>query len=410
MKSKLLSNFLNLSFIQLLALFFPFFTYPFIIEKIGSVLFGTVIIAQVVVSYLQVIVIFGTDITLVRKAASEGENEIKNFFIAAVMFRFVLCIISLVILLVLLITLQLDAYLYLITSFILLEALFSLRWYYHGKQIIHIYTLFHFLSKVSSFILIFLLINEDSTVYELALINFFIPFLFSFLLFVFTFFKIKVSFRTFKISEALLIFNESKSVFFSNILSMAKDKTSILIVGYVINPSLVVYFDLAVKLSNVISSIFSSFSSAIYPILSSNFDLNYYRKNSTYVFTGAIFIALLVILIPYKLSGLLQLIMSVDISPMSAYSYLFGIMIFVRSHSYYQGLCYLMAQKKSRLYTSTLISSSFLYLITIPVIFLFKEPSFQHIAIHSSCILAFEYLHRFLIIRNIDKNESFSVL
>ncbi|HFP1840442.1 TPA: oligosaccharide flippase family protein, partial [Escherichia coli] len=63
---KVLGNFLNLTLLQLSTMVAQILTYPYLNRTLGSEIYGEIILQQIIVFHLQMIVFFGTDLSVVR--------------------------------------------------------------------------------------------------------------------------------------------------------------------------------------------------------------------------------------------------------------------------------------------------------------------------------------------------------
>ena len=67
---KIIENFSYLSALQIFSMITPLVTYPYLVKTLGEVIYGTVVFAQAVVTYFNILVIFGFNFT-----AAKGDNR-----------------------------------------------------------------------------------------------------------------------------------------------------------------------------------------------------------------------------------------------------------------------------------------------------------------------------------------------
>ena len=67
---KIIENFSYLSVLQILSMITPLITYPYLVKTLGEVIYGTVVFVQAVVTYFNILVIFGFNFT-----AAKGDNR-----------------------------------------------------------------------------------------------------------------------------------------------------------------------------------------------------------------------------------------------------------------------------------------------------------------------------------------------
>lgn len=392
--NKLINNFINLSVIQAASMLLQILIYPYLNNVIGPVNYGVIIYQQIIVLFLQVFVIFGTDLTSISLVSKHKYNRKKLSIIfskiiygrtilaAVISFFYVIYIIKNDI-----------PNIFLINIIFLFESAFSSKWFFHGVQNLKPYTLFFVIFRLLGVLSTFILVVEINDWKLVVLINALVSLLTSILLFFYM--KRNVNFVIIKVRNVIVFFLYSKELFFTNLMSQIKDRSGGIIIAHVLGLELLVYYDFCIKIVGVISSFLSSVSAACYPNFTEKFSIVSFDKISRKLIVISAIPFILLFLFGKEISQLINFLININIYPISSILYVFGVMIFVRSHGYYLGLCYLMVHNKRKEYSKTLIYSSVIY---ITMILLYSIQSVKTLNLFGAVLTAsllFEYLHRY---------------
>lgn len=72
----IISNLSYLSLLELLGLFFPLITYPYLIKVLGKDTYGAVVMAQSIAAYLVIMVNFGFNVSAAKDVSKKRNNHI----------------------------------------------------------------------------------------------------------------------------------------------------------------------------------------------------------------------------------------------------------------------------------------------------------------------------------------------
>ena len=389
-----LNNFINLSSIQIITTVVQIMLYPFLIGVLGAQEYGKIVFAQLSITYFQVFVVFGTDLTAVSLVSGgKDQKELTTSFSQVFFGRLLLAFVAIVIYFSGFFYFDIEV-IFLFFIFAILEPVFTTRWYYHGRESLSHFSVPLVASRLITSLIIFLLVDEQGDrdlVIVLLSVGYFLGVLIPFvLLHVSGVRLVKV-----KAEEVYKLFINSSRLFFTNILSIAKDRTSGIIIGLAISFELLAFYEFTMRIANVISSFLASFSASFYPGFCKKFDVELYRKASKVVFLLSILPLTFLILFPTYIVFIINFIMDINLNNIADVFYFFGILIFVRGHAHFIGLCCLMANKQEKSYTSTLIYSSLLFFLLVVLLVILDELSMELICLIYSVSLLFEYIHRF---------------
>ena len=134
---KIIENFSYLSVLQILSLITPLITYPYLVKTLGEVMYGTVVFAQAVVTYFNILVVFGFNFTAARDVSLHRDNPKKlNEIISAVtIIKTLFLIVSLLLISgYMLYVSQIDYILYYLSFWICLNEILFPTWFFQGIE------------------------------------------------------------------------------------------------------------------------------------------------------------------------------------------------------------------------------------------------------------------------------------
>ncbi|PSU96070.1 hypothetical protein C0W80_18345 [Photobacterium leiognathi subsp. mandapamensis] len=405
LRNKVLKNFFNLAGVQLALTVLQLLLYPYMVKVIGDDRYGQVILMQSYALLLQVLVIFGTDLGAIRSISKQSNSKKRLEYIFLTVFEgrliiaFFMCILYLIGINIWDVDLAYCFYI-----FTILEAAFTTKWFFHGLQKLQYYTIPFVLGKSITIILLFLFIkkNQDWDLYPLIFS------LTSFMVCLISFFiaKVKYSINAKKIKFKIIVkrFLNSKDLFLTNVISTVKDRTAIIFIAHIIGDKYVVYYDFAYKVSDMLSSLLSSFSASLYPSFVADFKVEKFEMYYKIIFVVSIIPLIILSLFSNEIIQLIDIIIGLNLEPIQSIYWLFGSIIFVRGFGYYIGLCYLMVKGQSKLYSRSLILSGVTYILAMSFIVILDLNGLVYISIGVFVSLSIELIDRFLMYKKI-RNE-----
>lgn len=267
-----------------------------------------------------------------------------------------------------------------------------MRWYYHGIQELNKFTIPFTIIRFAGVLFTFIIVNDANDWYKVIIITVIFPFLSVIYSWALYFKSHKIKYVSFKYVYKL--FTDSSSLFITNLVSVIKDRSGGIFISFLLGPSSLVLYEFCIKIVGVISSLASSVSAALYPSFSKNINPYIFMKVNNYIIALSLIPVIITFIAPDILVEIFLTLFKLNLSPIIILFPIFGLMVFVRSHGYYLGLCYLMAKNKKKRYASSLIISGLLYIMfmTLMLVFDCKELSVLVIIIGISLIV--EYLHR----------------
>lgn len=262
---KLLFNFINLSFIQLVNLLSPLIIYPLLIKSYGLNDFGYILFHQGIIAFLAIVINFGFYITGVKDVSQcEGKySEVVSNILTIKLGLWLVCL-MLVLLSFFINIKNVEPELLLLCYFSTFYELLFVQWFFQGVDNLKWISLINVAGKLLLMLLFFVFINSDSSVYVAPTIYAFVNLLtgiFSFLLMVKVY---KIRYVKPSLYNLTRYLKDSSPIFISNITVSIKDRLSTILIGYFLGMSSVAIYDLAIRLLNLASIPIAVYTDAIF--------------------------------------------------------------------------------------------------------------------------------------------------
>ena len=285
-RKRIFNNFISLSVVQGLSIFFPLIIFPYLLQILGVEGFGVFTLIQTVIMYADLLVSFGFGLTATKHIAKNiSDKEKTNNIITSVYFiKIILFLIPLILFLIAALFipyLRNHFVLILISCMYVLGNLLFPDWYFQGIQKMRNITIVAFVSKCISLLLIILFVKHRTDVgYAIMAIsvgNFIAGLVGFFILIKSISIKIKLAPRRYILS----FFKESGYVFSSIILVPLYSSVNIFILRAFTNPLMVGYYAIAEKIFSAVSMLTSIANRTFYPHLSQLYSksVEAYKKN-----------------------------------------------------------------------------------------------------------------------------------
>ncbi|AXT57330.1 hypothetical protein D1815_16850 [Aquimarina sp. AD1] len=280
---RIFSNFGYLSVIQVFNLIFPLIIYPYLIRTVGKENYGIILFAQSITIFFGLLINYGFHFYGTNKVSTNRDSKKSLGKIVSTIFTIQVVFYLVSILLLFVIIFFTDQFsreplILLFASYLCLNEIMIPVWYFQGIENMKFIAICNFLSKLVSFILIFILVNETQD-YTNILVAYFIGALISG---VFSFYKIfvmdKIKFLLPKRIEIKETLKESFPLFMSHILGGVTAKSNSFLIGRFVGTVELAYYDLAEKLVNLSAMFFRNFSNAIFPNVAKSKNFKLARK------------------------------------------------------------------------------------------------------------------------------------
>ncbi len=297
-KKQLLSNFFSLSVLQIFTYILPLITLPYLVRVLGTEKFGLVMFAQAFIIFFNIFVDFGFNLSATKDISVHRDNKqkITEIFSAVMTIKFILIIISLVILSLIIFTFDKfskDAGLYYLTFlWVVGQALFPI-WYFQGMEKMKYITIINITSRVLFTLLVFIVIQKQSDYIYVPLVNglgFIIGALFSLRIIHKNF---NQSFIFCDISTLKHYFFESAQFFWSRLSLTLYTSANAFILGIFTNNTMVGYYSIAEKLYQAMQQVYQPIVQALYPYVAKHKNIPLFKK----IFTLSVLVNILGIIL-----------------------------------------------------------------------------------------------------------------
>ena len=269
---RLKSNFLALSFLQATNYLLPLITLPYLIQVLGIEYFGLLAFATAVIAYFSILTDYGFNLTATKEISlhREDKNKIIEIYSSVMTIKFILLIMSFLILCTLVFTFQRLAEhweIYLLSfGSVLGQVLFPI-WVFQGMEKMKYITYLNIVSKLIFTIAIFVFVQQQSDVYLVALF-FSLGSIIAGILSLYLIRKeFNIKFQLQKQETLRFYLIDGWHVFLSRFYVSLYTTTNILLLGLFTNNLAVGYYAVIEKIVLAIGGIFQPLNQSIYPYL-----------------------------------------------------------------------------------------------------------------------------------------------
>ena len=292
-KKVLKHNTIALMIIQVLNYVLPFITLPYVARIFRVADYGVVFFAQVLMDYFWRFIMFGFDLSAVRQIAihSNNKKEVNHIFNSVFLVQIIFLVIGFIILSLIVFCIPKftkDWVIYYFTYLGLVGTVFTFNWFYQGIARMKFITILNIITRVISLILIFTVIKkaDDYILYPLLNSSAMIVAGIISIIFVKKYFNIK-----FYIPKLKTIWETTKysSQFFMTKVAISLYRgTNAFILGLVATSTAVAYYTAADKIFWAAIALYSTFINALFPYMSKNKDIVFFKKMFKYLIVLAI--------------------------------------------------------------------------------------------------------------------------
>lgn len=310
-RKRLTGNFFSLSILQALNYILPLITLPYLVRVLGPEKYGLISFAQAFIAYFTILTDYGFGLSATREISihRDDKEKVSEIFSSVMTIKFLLGILSFIILAIILVFVPRfgnDWLIYIFTFGTVLGNIFFPVWFFQGMENMKWITILNVVAKVIFTICIFIFIHSESDYPYVALIN-------SLGYLVAGIISLKIVFKNFKIKFVLpklesikYQLKEGWHIFISNIAISLYTTSNTFILGLLTNNTIVGYYSGAEKIVKAVQGLIGPISQTIYPYLSKlatesrEKALVFLRKLVKIVGTGTFVVSLLIfILAPF---------------------------------------------------------------------------------------------------------------
>lgn len=292
-KKNLFKNTIALAIIQILNYALPFITLPYLSRVLDVDKLGLVFFAQVLMDYFYRLAMFGFDFSGVRTIAiNRDDKEVTNLIFNSILsVQVIFLIISFVILSFLILFVEKfrsDWLVYYFTFLSVIGNVFIFTWFYQGMERMKFITILNIVTKTASTLLIFCFIKQASDYYLVPLFNSLGAILAGVIS---LFFVKKVFYIKFYIpakDDIINTFKYSSQFFLTKVAIALYRQTNAFVLGLVITTTAVAYYVSADRIFWAVFALYSTFIGALFPYMSKNKDIVFFKKLLKYLIIFAV--------------------------------------------------------------------------------------------------------------------------
>ena len=265
---KIIENFSYLSILQILSLITPLITYPYLVKTLGEVMYGTVVFAQAVVTYFNILVIFGFNFTAARDVSLHRDNprKLSEIVSAVTIIKTLFLIISLLLIsCYMFYTPKMDYILYYLSFWICLNEILFPTWFFQGIEEMKYITFINLGIRVLFIGMIFIFIKSPNDYLFFPLLNGIGSLLAGVVSFSLLYKKYKLQLIRVPLKILIEYIKSSYHLFISNVSIQIYVNANKIIIGHFLGMREVTYYDLAEKITNMGKVPQSMINQVLYP-------------------------------------------------------------------------------------------------------------------------------------------------
>ena len=263
----------NVSYITVLQMFnviAPLITYPYLVRVIGRDRYGVFITAQVLVSYISLFVIWGSDSVCAKYISIHRDDkqklsEIFSSVLAGRAMMWFLGLLTYLLIVYLTPTYRESSLVFVLTyGMVLFDVLFP-QYLFQGLEKMKYATFVVVMVRLLFIMLVFTLVRDSSDLYRVPLL-YSIGYLLGGLASLYVIFC-RLGLRLTKVSggKVLSLVKESSPIFASDLITAIKDRFNILLMGGLIGMANVVVYDLGMKINLLVTKPTEILRIALFP-------------------------------------------------------------------------------------------------------------------------------------------------
>ncbi len=407
---QVLQNFSYVTMLQIFSLLAPLITYPYLVRVLGRELYGVVLTAQMLASYVSIFVDFGSNDVCAKHVSINRDDNIKlSEILSSVLFaRFgiwIVCFFIYFIIVSVVPSYREHFILFLLTYFLSIQEFLFPQFFFQGFEKMKFTTYITIGIRLFFICLVFIVVRDPSDVL-------FVPILYSIgyllggiasLYIIHYRLNVHISKPSFK--QMLYYVKDSSAIFATNLICTIKDKLNYLLVGTCVGMSDVVIYDLGVKINGFIEKPAGIIRVVLFPRIAKTRSLR--NLKLSIIFTLGI-VTTLVLLVNLFLPWIVQFFIGsneIDLLPLR----LFSFAPILASISVMIAINYFVAFGHNKYVLFSIIITTVVYVLVLMAFLLFGRLN----SIYSFIIIALisyfaEFLYRIYVFNKMSKNSEIS--
>lgn len=298
----MVTNFISLVLLQGVNYLLPLISFPFLFRILGVERYGLVTFGYALMQYFVMFTDFGFNLSATKYISQHRQDAqaINTFLNSAMIGRFILCVISLTILVLLISTFEKfrsESMLYMLYFGIIIGNVMFPMWFFQGMENMKYITIFNIVAKSLSFIPFFIFIRGPED-YLFVPICYSVGFILAGLVSIFiVYYKMGMRWYIPSILHIKNALKDSSTYFLSRASTSLFTTSNSFILGLVCGNTAVGYYSAAEKLYQAYNQLLSPFTGVLFPHIAKSRDVAFFKKVFYRIATINIFSVSLVLLI-----------------------------------------------------------------------------------------------------------------
>ena len=394
----ILQNFSYLTILQIFTLLFPLITYPYLLRVVGLELYGIVIYAQTIVTYISLIINFGFNITGAKEIASNRENPVLLSEIVSSIYlnKFIIWLVCLVIYVgaISIIPFFKQHFIIYFFSFFLTfnELLFPI-WFFQGIEKMKYITYINISVRLFFVLAIFVVVRQQTDYIYIPLLNAVGALMGGLVALYVVFKRERIKFFIIEKSKLVYYFKDSLPLFVSLSSIQVYLNINKLIVGTFLGMSEVAIYDLGEKITTLMKVPISMISQAVFPKISREKSIAFVNK----VMFGVVGISMLGYLVLFVTTKwIVKFFTGNVIDDAITIVRILGVSAIISSANYFMGGNRLVPFGHKKTYMKVMVNNCLFFLCVITLLWLFNAITlytitFAAIAVELFCTISLVY-------------------
>lgn len=397
----ILANFSYLTILQIFTLLFPLITYPYLLRVVGLELYGIVIYAQTIVTYISLIINFGFNITGAKEIASNRDNPalLSEIVSSIYLNKFIIWLLCLIVYLgaISIIPFFKQHFIIYFFSFFLTfnELLFPI-WFFQGIEKMKYITYINISVRLFFVLAIFIVVRQQADYVYIPLLNAIGALLGGLAASYVVFKRERIRFSIIEKTKLIYYFKDSLPLFVS--LSSIQIYLNInkLIVGSFLGMSEVAIYDLGEKITTLMKIPISMISQAVFPKIAREKSIAFVNK----VMFGVVGISILGYIILFVTTKwIIEFFTGNVIDDAITIVRMLGISAIIASANYFMGGNRLVPFGHKKTYMKVMVNNCLFFLCVITLLWLFNAITlytitFAAIAVELFCTISLIYQNK----------------
>ena len=296
-----LANVSYLSILQIFTILFPLLTYPYLLRVIGLDLYGVIVFAQTIITYVSLVINFGFNMSGAKNVAICKENKelLSRIVSSTYLCKLILwsiCVVVYFSIISIVPFFKEHYWVYSLSFLLTFNELLLPIWFFQGIENMKYITIVNMLARLLFVIAIFLFIHEREDYLLVPLLNGLGAVVAGILSLYIVLGRERVRLSVIPIRELRSAYKESFPLFVSTLSTQIYVNVNKLVIGSFLGMSEVSIYDLGEKVLNLMKLPISMVSQAVFPKIAREKNIHFVNK-IMFLLAGAVFIGYMFVFI-----------------------------------------------------------------------------------------------------------------